>query len=336
MIAVYGLYSAGRLVARGDVSTAVDHGLGVLRAEQSLRLDVVRPLNRLFSTEAWLGIAADYVYASLHYVLTPLVLVWLWRRRPSGYRAMRTWLLTSTVLGLAGFTLFPTCPPRLLDPAYGFVDTMARYADYGWWAGEASAPEGLGGLTNQYAAMPSLHVGWSLWCAVVVWRYAGGRRAVRAPVFLYPLAITLVVMGTANHYLLDAVAGVAVMGLGLLLTPAVQRAAGALRDRFAPVRRGARGPVAPAGTTVVRTGGAVHRGSVPQPRRGAPGPGGTPVRTAPGAPAVGAGCQTARRTAPTREAPEATADDDTPRPHGGRQPGPGAAGAADTPAPATR
>ena len=75
----------------------------------------------------------------------------------------------------------------------------------------------MGGLTNQYAAMPSLHVGWALWCgiAAVALRRAPHWRG--RPASLYPVMITLVVMGTANHYLLDAVAGVGVMGVGLLL-----------------------------------------------------------------------------------------------------------------------
>jgi hypothetical protein len=130
--------------------------------------------------------------------------------------------MTSTLIGLIGFTLLPTCPPRLLAPGHGFVDTMAYYSSYGWWGGEASAPRGMGGMTNQYAAMPSLHVGWALWCGVMLWRY-GGTRAAKAAGVAYPLVTTIVVMGTANHYFLDAVAGAAVMGVGLLLAPAVMR-----------------------------------------------------------------------------------------------------------------
>lgn len=132
--------------------------------------------------------------------------------------------MTSTFIGLIGFTLYPTCPPRLLHSAQGFVDTMAHYSAWGWWGGEASAPRGLGGMTNQYAAMPSLHVGWSLWCGVILWRLGGGSRLVRTAAVAYPLITTIVVMGTANHYFLDAVAGAAVMGAGLLLTPVVLRA----------------------------------------------------------------------------------------------------------------
>jgi len=245
VVVVYAAYSAGRLLARGDISTAVDHGLAILRFEQWLRIDVELLLNRLFTVHAWLGVPADFVYASLHYLVTPAVLIWVFRRHSGHYRTLRTWLLISTLIGLVGFTLAPTCPPRLLDAAHGFVDTMAQYGHYGWWGGEASAPRGLGGLTNQYAAMPSLHVGWALWCGAVLWRLGGRGAWTRTVAAGYPLLITVMVLGTANHYLLDAVAGAAVMGLGLVLTrPAlrcVDRASVQLR-RHAPAHPAANAP----------------------------------------------------------------------------------------------
>ncbi|MDQ1010626.1 hypothetical protein QFZ82_005111 [Streptomyces sp. V4I23] len=229
---VYAAYSAGRLLARGDVSTAVDHGLAILRVEKALLVNAEHPLNRLFTETPAIGIPADFAYATLHYLVTPAILVWLFRRRPAHYRAARTWLMVSTLLGLAGFTLMPTCPPRLLDAAHGFVDTMAQYSAYGWWGGEASAPRGLGGMTNQYAAMPSLHVGWALWCGVMLWRH-GRTPLMKALGVAYPLLTTVVVMGTANHYFLDAVAGAAVMGVGALLGPYAMRLADRVTGRFA-------------------------------------------------------------------------------------------------------
>ncbi|ANS65456.1 integral membrane protein [Streptomyces lincolnensis] len=248
ILLVYACYSAGRLLARGDVTTAVDHGLAILRVEKFLFLNAEHPLNRLFTREAWLGVPADFWYASLHYVVTPAVLIWLFRSHAVRYRAARTWLMTSTFIGLVGFTLLPTCPPRLLSASHGFVDTMAQYSSYGWWGGEASAPRGLGGMTNQYAAMPSLHVGWALWCGVILWKY-GRSPLTKTAAVLYPLITTIVVMGTANHYFLDAVAGAAVMGVGLLLTPYVtrtaQRAGARLRARVAGLTGGSPGATAP-------------------------------------------------------------------------------------------
>ncbi|WP_432120674.1 phosphatase PAP2 family protein [Streptomyces sp. S1] len=225
---VYAAYTGGRLLVRGDEASAVDHGLAILRLEGLLGIDAERPLNRLFTDVPALGVPADFAYATLHYLVTPAVLVWLFRRRPAHYRAARAWLMAATLLGLVGFTLLPTCPPRLLDAAHGFTDTMAHFSAYGWWGGEASAPRGLGGMTNQYAAMPSLHVGWALWCGVMLWRY-GRTPLLKALGVAYPLLTTVVVMGTANHYLLDAVAGAAVMGAGYLLAPHALRAVDRLR-----------------------------------------------------------------------------------------------------------
>ncbi|MFF7437100.1 phosphatase PAP2 family protein [Streptomyces sp. NPDC008122] len=227
---VYAAYSCGRLLVAGDEASAVAHGLAVLRLEEGLGIDAEHPLNRLFTGVPALGVPADFAYASLHYLVTPAVLVWLFRRRPAHYRAARAWLMVSTLLGLVGFTLLPTAPPRLLGAAHGFTDTMAHFSAYGWWGGEASAPRGLGGMTNQYAAMPSLHVGWALWCGVMLFRY-GRTPLTKALGVAYPLVTALVVMGTANHYLLDAVAGVAVMGAGLLLAPHALRLADRIRGR---------------------------------------------------------------------------------------------------------
>lgn len=197
-----------------------------------------------------IGIPADFAYASLHYVVTPAVLIWIFRRHSAVYRRARTWLMTSTMLGLIGFTLMPTCPPRLLAAGHGFVDTMAQYSSYGWWGTEASAPRGMGGMTNQYAAMPSLHVGWALWCGILLWRHAR-HPLLRAAGIAYPLITTFVVMGTANHYFLDAVAGAAVMGLGALLARPVMRLADRVRDaagpRFARVSGATKAPDVSAG-----------------------------------------------------------------------------------------
>ncbi|MEU1800577.1 phosphatase PAP2 family protein [Streptomyces sp. NPDC019937] len=233
---VYLAYAGGRLLGQGDVSTAVEHGLAILRFERRFNIDFESPLNDVFTSHAWIGIPADFVYASLHYAATPAVLVWLWKRgRSADYRFARTWLLITTMIGLIGFVVVPTCPPRLLEASQGFVDTMAQYSSYGWWGGEASAPRGMGGLTNQYAAMPSLHVGWALWCGIALW-WQGRSVWSKIAAVVYPLVIALVVMGTANHYFLDAAAGAAAVGVGALLTRPALRLADTVRERFRPAR----------------------------------------------------------------------------------------------------
>ena len=98
-------------------------------------------------------------------------------------------------------------PPRMLP---GYVDVLATTSVNGWWGSDASAPKGLGGLTNELAAMPSMHVGWALWCAWVVFLCTRSR-LLRTLVAVYATGTTVVVVITANHYLLDAVAGAAIV-----------------------------------------------------------------------------------------------------------------------------
>ncbi|ALV32239.1 phosphatase PAP2 family protein [Streptomyces sp. CdTB01] len=240
---VYTLYSGARLLVRGKVGDAVGHGVDILHDERRVHLDPERWFNQLFAHHAFLGVPADFAYASLHYIVTPATLVWLWCRHRAHYRVARTGLTISTLIGLVGFTLLPTAPPRLLTGGHGFIDTMAQYSSFGWWGSAASAPRGMGHLTNQYAAMPSLHVGWSLWCGILLFRY-GRHWSVRTLGVIYPIATTLIVLGTANHYLMDVVAGVLVMGVGFALAKPALRTVDALSVRLG--RAGKHGLTSPA------------------------------------------------------------------------------------------
>jgi O-antigen ligase len=127
--------------------------------------------------------------------------------------------MAATLLGLVGFMTLPLAPPRMMP---GFIDTMAAFGSDGWWGTAASAPKGLSSFTNQFAAMPSLHVGWAIWCGVMVSRYAR-RTWIRRLSVVYPAVVVLVVLGTANHYLLDAVAGLAALLAGFAITRSAVR-----------------------------------------------------------------------------------------------------------------
>jgi hypothetical protein len=210
---VYAMYDGSRFVVAGKESTAFSHAVGVLDIEDKLHfIGFERALNEIVSAHALLAVPADYIYATLHYIVTPIVLVWMWKRHREHYPRARTTLMVATVIGLVGFSLLPVAPPRMLP---GFIDTMAQYADAGWWGEQASAPRGVGSYTNQFAAMPSLHVGWALWAG---WQLVvhGRHRITKLSGVLYPALITIVVMATGNHYLLDAVAGVAVVLLAMV------------------------------------------------------------------------------------------------------------------------
>ena len=207
-------YSAARLVTGADLPGALAHAQDLLNIETALHLDIEAPANEALEAVPVLAVAASYWYSLLHYLVTPAVLFWAYRARPMAYRRVRDTLVIASVLGLVGFALVPMAPPRMLP---GFVDTLAMTSNAGWWGDDASAPRGLGELTNQLAAMPSLHVGWAVWVAWVVVRLAQ-RRWVRLLALAYPVVTTLVVVATANHYLLDAVAGAAVVALAVRLS----------------------------------------------------------------------------------------------------------------------
>jgi hypothetical protein len=206
-------YSLGRLVGDADLPAATAHARDLLHLEALLHLNIERPANQLLDSVPLLALAGSYWYALLHYVVTPAVLFWAYRARPLHYRRVRNALVVGSAIGLVGFTLLPMAPPRMLP---GYVDTLAMTAQHGWWGSDASAPRGLGAMTNQLAAMPSLHVGWALWCAWVVFTLTR-KRWVRIVALAYPLGTTLVVVGTANHYVLDAVGGALVMLIGIRL-----------------------------------------------------------------------------------------------------------------------
>jgi hypothetical protein len=220
--AVYTLYDLTRYLVEGKTSIAMTHGKELLHLEKQLGVAPEHALNKLFTAHLSIGLPADYIYATLHYIVTPVVLVWMWRRHSSSYASARTVLMVATLLALVGYSLFPVAPPRLLH-GFGFLDTMAQFSHYGWWSNAASAPRGLGADTNQFAAMPSLHVGWAIWCGWMMVRF-GRHRITKVFGVAYPLILSFDVMVTANHYLLDVLAGGAVMGVAYYATRLLARA----------------------------------------------------------------------------------------------------------------
>jgi len=214
VVLLYGLYMAARSVIGVPIAQAESRGREILHLEGLVGLDIEGPFNAFLTAVPSLGLLAAYLYATLHYVITPAVLGWVAMRHRTEYHTERNGLLAATALGLVGYWLLPTAPPRLVDGA--LTDTMAHFSNLGWWDEAASAPRGMEALSNQYAAMPSLHVGWAVWVALVLHRHASSP-LVRRLAWTYPAVMTLVVVATGNHYLLDAVAGAAVALAGAAL-----------------------------------------------------------------------------------------------------------------------
>ncbi|AEH10334.1 MULTISPECIES: phosphatase PAP2 family protein [Protofrankia] len=224
IVVFYYTYTATRSVAGGSVHNALAVGWDIMRIQADLHLDIELGLNHWLQGVPALAVACCYYYATLHFIVTPAVLVWLYRKRARSYLAARWTIVCTTVISLTGFFLVPTAPPRLL-PSAGFIDTMASFHNWGWWAGDSSAaPKGLAGITNQFAAMPSLHCAWALWCGWNIARLAR-HRVTRVLGVLYPGATIFVVMATANHYVLDVLGGWFALGLGAVAAAVVMRLA---------------------------------------------------------------------------------------------------------------
>ena len=209
--ALYAGYDIIRGLIAGNTARAMRDGRDILNLERLLHIDPERYLNRALDHLAPLAVPACFFYATLHFIITPAVLIWTYLRHREAYRRARTVLAVITLTALVGFWLFPTAPPRLLTGA-GFQDTLVRFGSWGWWGSDASVPTAAHAIANPYAAMPSLHLAWAVWCGATVYSLTR-RRAVRAAAVAYPILTALVVIGTANHYLLDVIAGAAVWGL---------------------------------------------------------------------------------------------------------------------------
>ncbi len=206
----YSLYSHIRAAATGGRAAAEEHARQILSIENALALDFEHWVNHAVVRTPWLEAFFNFYYTSFHFVVPLTILGVLYWRRPADYRWARASLGFATVLGLVGFWFYPLAPPRLM-PGLGFVDTVhgpqdLANPDYG----------AMTAVTNQYAAMPSLHFGWSLWCGIVI--------AVLAPKLwmkllglVHPLMTVCAIVATANHWVLDAVGGAAVVGAGFSL-----------------------------------------------------------------------------------------------------------------------
>ncbi|MGV4885576.1 bifunctional glycosyltransferase 87/phosphatase PAP2 family protein [Streptomyces viridosporus] len=216
----YAAYAKVRLAATGGSNAAgraraEEHGQQILDLERVLHLDIEYAVNHAVVEIGWLRNFFDFYYTSFHFAVPLTVLGLLYWRRPVDYRWARSSLGFTTLLALVGFWLYPLAPPRLM-PHLGIIDTVNGVQDF-------SQPDygTFTALTNQYAAMPSLHFGWSLWCGLVV-AIIASRMWMKALGLLHPLFTAAAIVATGNHWILDAVGGAIVVGAGFGLTYLLQ------------------------------------------------------------------------------------------------------------------
>jgi hypothetical protein len=218
VLAFYAIYSAIRNSDSGNTVVAYSHARNLIRWERLLGLYHERRFEDLALHWRPLVIAMNYIYGSLHFVVTAGAGIYLFRHWTDDYPRWRNTLAFTTGIALIGFFTWPLMPPRLLPDTYGYVDTLAKYPTI--WSFSSGA---MSRLSNQFAAMPSVHCAWALFAACVLVPRVRSRWA-KVLAALYPcLTVTAIVL-TGNHYFLDAVGGFAIFGIGYVLAGFVTRA----------------------------------------------------------------------------------------------------------------
>lgn len=204
------IYETSRhFVGTSSPAVPLKHARDVVTLERSLGLFVEPRLQAVASGLPGVESLATLIYKYEHLVGSIVFLVWLWLRRPSRFPFVWRWFWIAHAVALLGFWLFPLAPPRLV-PELGLADPTA--------AALASTPgaAAFDSIRNEFAAMPSLHVGYPLLFTAVLWPLLPYRR-LRWLVWLWPITVFFVVLVTANHYWLDAVGGALAVGMALAL-----------------------------------------------------------------------------------------------------------------------
>jgi membrane-associated phospholipid phosphatase len=198
------------------------HGFDVLRLERWLHIDWEKGAQAVFVPNVRpLVVGMNVFYGSAHFVLTVGVFLWLmFRAAPPVYRHARNVLCLGTAIGLIGFALYPTMPPRLMPAGIKTQDTMDTVGSL--WSYNHGVLEHI---SDPYAAMPSLHIMWASWVAYVGWLTLTRRGAGRwrwLP-WLYPVFTGLVVIVTGTHWVLDLLGGAIVFALAVTAAKGVDR-----------------------------------------------------------------------------------------------------------------
>ena len=228
------LFGSNKIAGDGIPDQAFTNAVRVIRVETALNLFHEETIQAWFLPYKWFIQFWNTWYGTMHFIITLGVFVLLFLKRRDVFPQWRNTLAAMTALAILGFAFFPLMPPRLLDepcPAndptsYGgaciytserpeggwdFVDTLADYG--GPWSFDSDT---MASISNQYAAMPSMHIGWSTWCAVAVWPLLK-RRWMKGLVLLYPLATLFCIIVTANHFWLDGAGGLLAFGVGAVI-----------------------------------------------------------------------------------------------------------------------
>jgi len=255
VVAFYLLYSwirnrfgSNQIAADGVPEAAFHNAERIIRIERFLGLFHEESIQEFFLAQSWFIQFWNVYYGTAHFFVTLVVFVLLFFKRADVFPQWRNTLAAMTALAIVGFAFFPLMPPRLLDQpcpspesvefggacvpsnlregkektftgdnGFGFVDTLSVYG--GPWRFDS---EEVASISNQYAAMPSLHIGWATWCALAIWPLLR-RRWTKVAVLLYPAATLFCIIVTANHFWLDGIGGLMAFGVGALIGWGIHR-----------------------------------------------------------------------------------------------------------------
>jgi membrane-associated phospholipid phosphatase len=196
----YVVYQIVRGVADRNLANAYSNGEWVVLEEKHLGALFEPAVQRVVDTSSILVTLTSYTYWLSQFVVVALALLWVYFRHHERFSWFRNWLIAANLLGLVGYILMPTAPPRMF-PEWGFIDTLAQYSSLNHQSGLIA----LG--SNPYAAMPSLHAMDAFIVGVVMASLCRSRIA-KAIWYAWPVWVAFAVVSTGNHYWLDVVAGV--------------------------------------------------------------------------------------------------------------------------------
>jgi len=208
LLACYAAYDLARIAVSGREALAVANGQAIINAEKALHLYLEPTIQTMASHVHVLVELMDWFYGSIHLPATILVLALIYLYRHETFAFFRNVFLTMNLLAMTIFAVFPVAPPRLV-PTSGVVDTLYLYSTTNYRSGILSF------VTDQYAALPSLHIGYALFLSLAIFLLTKNRLA-RVLAAVYPVVVLAAILITGNHYLLDAVAGVVVLAVAFV------------------------------------------------------------------------------------------------------------------------
>ena len=214
VLVAFGAYEAARHAMEPNWAQAFANARRIVSVEEVLGFAWEQSLQRAFLALPDLVAALNIFYFVGHFLFTAIFFVWLYRRSRDGFRSFRDGFLAATAIAVVIHWLYPTAPPRLAG--VGLEDTLLLLSGIDIGSPTSSA------LSNPVAAVPSLHAAYAFGVGIGVIRFARSH-VMRLAGALYPPLVVLTIVVTGNHFLLDAVAGMVVLGAGFLIARAFRR-----------------------------------------------------------------------------------------------------------------